>query len=432
MGQSEVDDKALANEVQQELEVDQQFVKSLKYEDVRSGQWFLTLLRRVVTTYEKNARAVYFQQKYPGMSADDVADRLINVNVKYAAVAGAIAGTAATASQISMIGSLGMTAALFVSTIGAEMVYLARIQMRLVLDLATLYDLQLDLDDPEDVLMIFGYALGVAPTDLLGKGLQIAGASTTRYTIKKYLSKETLKVVQDFGRRLGFRILRRTILKYAVPLVSASIGSGYNYITTKSIGEIAKAHFKSRGKVTDDLRRLVSRQNTYHLVFPAAVRYIGQIEGELSNKQRDFYNAMLSRMSFETHTSEQINILLASEEHLLEAMQSLEDPDTKQTLLELLVLMAAYEGHISERVLGFLHRVSEHLNVPLNVDHVLQKAAEHQVIVRKHWLRRLSPRRPRSLKRLTLRRQSTSSEQAPPTIRNRLTKIVRRGKDNAD
>jgi uncharacterized protein (DUF697 family) len=56
-----------------------------------------------------------------------------------------------------------MTAAIFVGAIGAEMLYLAQIQMRLVLDLSVVYDLQLDPEDPEDVMMIFGYALGVTP-----------------------------------------------------------------------------------------------------------------------------------------------------------------------------------------------------------------------------------------------------------------------------
>jgi len=38
------------------------------------------------------------------------------------------------------------------------MLFLSQIQMRHVLDLSVIYDLQLDPEDPEDVLMIFGYA----------------------------------------------------------------------------------------------------------------------------------------------------------------------------------------------------------------------------------------------------------------------------------
>jgi len=70
------------------------------------------------------------------------------------------------------------------------------IQMRLVLDMSVLYDLQLDTEDPEDILLIFGYALGVAPADVLGKGLQVAARAGTEGAIKKVVSKETLAALE--------------------------------------------------------------------------------------------------------------------------------------------------------------------------------------------------------------------------------------------
>ena len=113
-----------------------------------------------------------------------------------------------------------MTAALFIGSIGTEMLYLAQIQMRLVLDLSVVYDLQLDSEDPK-MLMILGYALGVTPTEMLGKGLQVAAGAATKGAVKEYVSKGTLKAIQDFARRLGFKILQRTILK-----MSRSCGFG--------------------------------------------------------------------------------------------------------------------------------------------------------------------------------------------------------------
>ena len=150
--------------------------------------------------------------------------------------------------------------------------------------------------------MIFGYALRVTPTEMIGKGLQIAAGAGAKEAVKKYISKGTLQALKDFARRLGFNILQRTILKYAVPVASAAIGSSYNYATTKSVGRIAKAHLKNRGKVTDELRVLVSRQHIYDLAFPAAVMYVAQVDGQFSAKEKEIYKAMLSRMSFDEHT----------------------------------------------------------------------------------------------------------------------------------
>ena len=377
-------DEVIEAEVSSELEEAKEFAKTLDIDDVKSGQWFITLLQKVVQSYDRNARAEYFQQKYPGLPPDETADILTSVAVRYATIAGAITGVAATTSQISVLGSAGMTIAVMVGAIGAEMVYLAGIQMRLVLDLSILYDLQLDPDDPEDILMIFGYALGVAPVEMMGKGLQVAARGGTQYAVKKYISKGTLKAIQEFGKRISIKILQKSVLKYAIPIASAGVGSAYNYATTKSVGGIAKNHLKNRGKVTEELRQLVSRQNTYDIAFPAAAMYMAQIDGEFSNKEKVFYKAILSRMSFDEYTQAEFKKLMANEGNIIEAIAQIEDDEIRYSLVEVLVLMAVYDGELVKEERDFLIKTAAHLNVPLDIDEVELQADDYKVIVEKN------------------------------------------------
>jgi hypothetical protein len=378
------EDEALKTQVAHELDQAKQLARSMKFEDVKNGEWFIHLLRKVIQAYDHNARATYFQQKYPGLPPDEIADTLTSVAVRYATLAGAIAGAAATANQIATLGSAGMTAALFLGSIGAEMLYLSKIQMRLVLDLSVVYDLQLDTEDPEDMLMIFGYALGVTPTEMLGKGLQVAAGAATKGAVKKYVSKGTLNALQDFARRLGFKILQRTILKYAVPVASAAVGSSYNYATTKSVGRIAKTHLKNRGKVTDELRILVSRQNTYYLAFPAAVMYMAQVDGQFTPKEKELYKAMLSRMSFDEHTQAEFQKLIASEDNILDALAKIEDVEVRRSLMETVILMAIYDGELAEKELEFLKGVSERLNISLDMSEVERRTQDYQIVIKKN------------------------------------------------
>ncbi|MBK8129026.1 MAG: TerB family tellurite resistance protein [bacterium] len=377
-------DEVAKAEVASELEEAKSFAKTLNIEDVKSGQWFITLLQKVVQSYNRNARAKYFQQKYPGLPPDEIADILTSVTVKYATIAGAITGAAVTVNQIGALSSAGMTIAVMAGAIGAEMVYLARIQMRLVLDLSVVYDLQPDPDDPEDVLMIFGYAMGVAPVGMLGKGLQKAAQGGTQRAIKKYVSKGTLKALQDFGKRIGIRILQKSVLKYTVPVVSAAVGSSYNYVTTKSVGGIAKNHLKNRGKVTEELRQLVSRQNTYDLAFPAAAMYMAQIDGEFSAKEKEFYRAILSRMSFEEHTQAELKKLMADEGNIIQAIAQIEDVEIRSSLVEVLVLMAVYDGELVEEERDFLIKAAAELNVPLDINDVERRTGDYRVVIEKN------------------------------------------------
>jgi tellurite resistance protein/RNA polymerase subunit RPABC4/transcription elongation factor Spt4/uncharacterized protein (DUF697 family) len=378
------EDEAYKTQVASELDKAKQLAKSFNIEDVKSGEWFIQLLQKVIRAYDRNATAAYFQQKYPGLPPDDIAEILTSVTVRYATIAGAVTGVVASANQISALASAGMTAAIFVGAIGAEMLYLAQIQMRLVLDLSVVYDLQLDPEDPEDVMMIFGYALGVTPTAMLGRGIQVAAGAAAKGAVKEYISKGTLKALQDFARRLGFRILQKTILKYAVPVASAAVGSSYNYVTTKSVGRIAKAHLKYRGKVTDELRVLVSRQNTYDLAFPAAVMYVAQADGQFSQKEKEFYKAMLSRMYFDEHSQAEFQKLTASEDNILDAIADIEDVEVRRSLMETLVLMAIYDGELAEEEREFLAGVAERLNISLDMAEIERRTQDYQIVIQKN------------------------------------------------
>lgn len=382
------DDEHLKSQVSKELEEAKSLAKSLDFEKVKNGEWFITLLKQVVNAYDRNARATYFQKKYPGLSPDEIADILTSVTVSYATIAGAVTGVAASANEIAALSSAGMTVALFVGTIGAEMLYLSNIQMRLMLDMSVLYDLQLDPEDPEDILMIFGYALGVAPTEIIGKTVQVAARTGTENGIKKVVTKGTREALVKFAKKLGFKISQGSIIKFAVPVASAAVGSGYNYLTTKSVGQIAKLHFKNRGKVTDELRAVISRQKTYELAVPAAAMFMAQVDGNVSPKEKELYRAMLSRMSFEEHTSADFQKLVSDEQSILDAVSQIEDAEARKVLIELLTMMAIYDGILANEEREFLMNAAERLGVSLDIEQVEKRTKEYQVIVEKNILER--------------------------------------------
>ena len=155
-------------------------------------------------------------------------------------------------------------------------------------------------------------------------------------------------------------------------------------MTTKTLGRIAKSHISNRGKATDELRLLVSRQNTYEIAFPAAAMYMTQIDGEYSVKEKEFYRALLSRMSFEEHTQAEFQKLLKSEGNILEAIAQIEDEELKSSLVEVMVLMAVYDGELVEAERCFLIKTAAHLNVPLDIDEVERRAGDYRIVVEKN------------------------------------------------
>ena len=210
------------------------------------------------------------------------------------------------------------------------MVYVSRIQLRLIYDLSVVYNLPLDLEDPEDIFLIFGYALGIAPAVFVGKGLQIATKSLTKRGVKQVFTKGTLKATQNIAAKIGVKVLQKTILKYAIPITSIGIGGLYNFTTTKSLGSIAKSHFKERGKLTDELQALISNQYKYDIVFPAAIMYMAKVDGVLKDKENDLYKALLLRISVNEHEKEDFQKLISDESNLLDAISKIENHDIQK------------------------------------------------------------------------------------------------------
>lgn len=381
----EDDDEGLRSEVEAGLDVARREAGRLDLRDIRSGDWFVRILQQVVRAYDRNARAEYFQRKYVGLPPDDIADKLISVVSRTAAVTGGVAGVAVTGAQVGALATGGMTAALLASSIGGEMVYLASMQMRLVLDLAVVYDVELDPDDPEDVLLVFGYALGVSPTGVVSTFAQRAAGHATKRAVRKYLSKGVLQSVKSMGAKVGLKVLQKTVIKYTVPAASAVVGSSFNYLSTKSIGKIAKTHFAQRGAANEELWALLSRSEGHDLVFLAGVMCMANADGQLSSAERDLYVSMLSRVSLPDDAREEFERLARSEDDILEAAAGrLAEPDERRAFLDVLSLLAVCDGELADEERDFLTRAAAKLDITIDLATVERDTRDYRLAVERN------------------------------------------------
>jgi uncharacterized protein (DUF697 family) len=184
-------------------------------------------------------------------NADKIAKILISVASRNASILGALTGAAVSTDEILGIVTVGecgvgipANIAIAIAALTTESILLVKFQIQLVANIAKVYRIALDPDDPEDILIILSYALGGSLADLAGKAGMKLGGRTAGAAAKKIISKELLAAMKQIFAKIGVKILQRTIVKYTIPLASIGIGTGWNYVTTRSIGEIAIKHFK--------------------------------------------------------------------------------------------------------------------------------------------------------------------------------------------
>lgn len=238
--------------LKQWLEEAGEWVKEIGWPAFKDGEWLFILVKRSFKSYYDNASAEYFRRKYPRLDDDAIIKKLITVAAKNAAILGSVTGAALSADQIAAVVlavptvglNLPAQVAIAGTALAAEAVVLVRIQLQLIANIAKILGVPLNPDDPEDILIILEFAFGGAGAEAAGKFTAKAAGAMAKTFIKKKISGETLEALQKLFAKLGVKILQRSILKYAVPLVSAMIGGAWNYLTTVQAGGIATKHFR--------------------------------------------------------------------------------------------------------------------------------------------------------------------------------------------
>lgn len=219
----------------------------------KNGDWLFRLVQKSFRNYWDRANPEYLRKKYPSKDDAFIIKKLTKIAAKNAALIGGVTGAVVSADEVVAVltgaeGGVGLPANVAVAAmaIAGEAVLLVRFQLKLVANIGKIYNIPLDPEDPEDILTILAFAAGGSVAETAGKfGMKI-GKKVTTMVVKEVLSREALAVIKRLFARLGIKIMQRTIMKYAVPLASIGIGSGWNYLSTRAVGKVAARHFEKR------------------------------------------------------------------------------------------------------------------------------------------------------------------------------------------
>lgn len=248
--------------VKKEIERIRGFVSELSLEDLKSGDWFAKLLSFSLKQYTTQVDAEYFKQKYPNLPADAIVDARIKMAANYAAIEGALSSAAYSGAVAATIGSGGAASPLALPAGGASFVvdlsYTSYLQLRLAHDIAVLYRVPLNLNDPDDtwklVKLAFGIKASEAASASVTKGLPVV----IRPIIKKIFSGSTLTAVKSLPV-VGKYLLQRNIIKFAMPGVTIPVTTAVNRWTTQIAGNKAKDMLRREAQIIEASKRIVSQ-----------------------------------------------------------------------------------------------------------------------------------------------------------------------------
>ena len=212
---------------------------------LRSGEWLLALVQRTL----RDSRAEWQAEatKLGAFGPDAAIRKLTHAAARRAALAGIVAATAVSVDELVALltageGGVGLPAnlAFAVASIGAELFFLTRLQVKLVEQIGVIYGRSSQLNSSEDVVAAFAIALGGLDTDVAN------GLAASPERARQYLSENINQRLKQVARRLGMRLVRRSVVKAAFPMASIAMSASSNYKSTLAVADAARKYFARR------------------------------------------------------------------------------------------------------------------------------------------------------------------------------------------
>ncbi|MGQ7312015.1 tellurite resistance TerB family protein [Microbacterium arabinogalactanolyticum] len=299
---SSVDDEAM---VEREREGLKAFVSGLSATEIKNGDWFAKLLTLSLGAYTKQVNWEYFQDKYRGVPADVIVDQRIKMATRYAAIEGGLSASAYTGAVVATLGSLGgaspITVPAAIGTLMLDVVFISQLQIRLAYDIAVLYRVPIDIDDPEDLWKLIRVAFTIKSGELLRGGAAKAVPALVRPLLKRFFSGSVLATAKALPV-VGKFLLQRNLIKVGIPLVGIPLAVVLNRWTTAIAGRHARAVFRNEARVIEVAERLMERSAHVQLLLWVSWLVVSG-DGEISDDEA-FLLRHLTRIARERHEVE--------------------------------------------------------------------------------------------------------------------------------
>ena len=366
--------------VRNELGRLQKFARGLRLDEVRQGTWFSKLIRHSLDQYVHKVDAAYFRRKYPGLPPDAVVQARIDIAARYASIEGGLSAGAYTGLVAATLGSGGGASPLTLPGAGAsfvlDLLFVSQHQLRLAYDIAVLYGVPLDLEDPEDLWKLIRIAFvikgGEAGRGVIGKGVP----ALLQPVLRRIYSRGTLAAARSLPV-VGKYLLQRNVIKFTVPAIGVPLSMAINHWSTRSAGAYAVTIFRREAAVVEAARRMTAGSHRAELLW--VLWMVVKADGLVHENERLLLKHVTgilrdpeSELAALTELEVTVNLRRDQVWALLEAAEG-----DLRPLYEAGTEAAAVDGKINVNELTVLRRLAGHCAVEFDERSVRAKAAAY-------------------------------------------------------
>ncbi|MFZ5479179.1 MAG: hypothetical protein ACOZNI_20615 [Myxococcota bacterium] len=355
----------------------------------QAGSWFVAFTQSVVRDYAEEVLelggARNWRERWPGLSEEEIADRIVRQAVRQSALAGAATGVTSTAAYVASFGAPFGLAALpaAVSTLGAEILYTTRVQLRLVYDLATLYGYPIDPADPEDLYRAFALANGVKVSvgDLDEEQAFSLDAvrAHLRALLEKRAGEQTRLALNVLGPQIGRQIVMRALVRAGVPFVGVGASAAWNLYSTANIGAVARQELRALAQLRSaavEMGQAIGGDPATLAVAVEAATCVATADGRFGMREREIVDTVVRAVKEESARPRGLEDARLDPEDVRERLARVPDARSREAVAACVGLVAACDGQVSYAETGLLTSFCEALGQPFELDALKAKALD--------------------------------------------------------
>ena len=373
-------DQTSAKWVKERLGEAKQFAQTLPWEQIKDGSWFSRLLTASLGAYAREVNADFFRRKYPGVPTDVIVERQIELAQKYAAISGGMTAGAYSAAVVSSFGTAGLTVPVAVMSFITDVFVTTQIQLRLAYDMAVLYGVPVNLNDPEDLFDLIRVAFGVKAGEVFQQAIGKLSPEATKQAVKSVFKGATLEAMRALPV-VGRYLLQKNLVKFAIPVVGVAISAGMNWFTTRGIGKIARETYRERAVIREAALGVADFVDLEPLVFMRVMRLMVEADGKRQASEAHFLADLVRHVVSDgeppTWIAQLEGEIVLNRTQLMADVAKLPE-DVRARLFDAAVLTATIDREVQAKELEVLRDLASVCGVSFDAS-AIRAAAQHRI-----------------------------------------------------
>jgi len=263
--------------------------------DAPPSGWFTKLIGYYLRRYKDRDVARGRTQPKPGQTVSDAArKRILRASVK-SALSGAAAGTLSTAATLITAQTEGIAGLVAIPIaalgIGGEMMYRSLVHFDLTVQLADLFGVEFDPNDPADIIRLYSL---VFKTNVEDDEEPSAGESPSvgKDLVHKVKHLESAEV----GEQIGNKVLGESVVRNIVPFVGIVSSAVTNFVLTQRLGHTVRRYMRYQRAIDDAFDRAASECGPHLDLLVEGIWFIFTADGHLAPEETVTLVKLLERL----------------------------------------------------------------------------------------------------------------------------------------